>query len=349
MKIAVIAITHKGADLGLKIGLALKGDVYLKQRAPLEKWCREHGEFPLKAEVFSNSLGDLVEKIFYAYEGLVFIMACGIVVRSIAPYLKGKTKDPGVVVLDEKGSFAISLLSGHIGGANRLAEKISVITGCTPVITTATDVNKVISFDLYAMDNNCIIENIEDLKYISSTLVNGGSVGLYTDCKVKSEFSSNIIQIGTCPMVVAITNSMDIPVKAERLLILRPKNLYLGIGCKKGKRKEEIENAVMRYLEENKKSILSVKKVSSIDLKREEKGIIEFCKERGIQFVTHIVEDIKSIEDKFTTSDFVKQITGVGNVAQPCAVLAGENARIICSKKAFDGITLALAEEEFFV
>ncbi|NSW91382.1 MAG: cobalt-precorrin 5A hydrolase [Firmicutes bacterium] len=346
MKTAVIALTRKGSELALKIGYALNTDVYIKNE--LINKCVLNGDMVL-IHPFATDFGKLVKKIFPLYEGLVFIMACGIVVRSISPYLKSKMDDPAVVVVDEMGRFSISLLSGHMGGANKLAEKVSAVTGGIPVITTATDINNVIAFDVFARENGCTIENISCLKYISSELVDGGSVSLYTDCNLRGILPPNIVKYEAgqfCKMAVALSNRTDMPVVAEKVLILRPKNLILGIGCKKGKTREEIESAVVNFLQRNGKSILSVRRVASIGLKARETGIIDFCKDRGIEFVTYPAERIKPIEEKFKTSEFVRKVTGVGNIAESCAVLAGENARLVCSKTVYDGITLALAEEE---
>jgi cobalt-precorrin 5A hydrolase len=350
MKTAVIALTQKGAELALKIGCVLDTDIYVRQRGDNVSFqkCIINGEIVL-VHPFSSNFGNLVERVFHSYEGLVFIMACGIVVRSIAPYLESKGKDPAVVVMDEMGRHVISLLSGHLGGANELTTKVSAITGGIPVITTATDINNVIAFDVFARNNNCAIENICVLKYISSELVNGGKVGLYSDCDLRGVLPPNITRCEPGQKyqnTVVISNKTDISLKAEKTLILRPKNLILGIGCKKGKSREEIEKAVKAFLQKNHRSILSVRKVSSIDLKAREKGILEFCADKGIEFATFSAEAIRSIENEFKTSEFVKKVTGAGNIAETCAVLAGEKAGLVCSKTVYSGITLALAQEE---
>ena len=346
MKIAVIAITKKGAETALKIGYAFKADIYIKGDI-IDKFIL-NGDMVL-IHPFTTNFKKLIEKVFSLYDGFVFIMACGIVVRSIAPYLKSKTKDPAVVVVDEMGRFSISLISGHIGGANKLAAEVSSVTGGIPVITTATDVNNVIAFDMFAKENNCNIENINCLKYISSELVNGGRVSLYTDCNLRGILPPNVTPYKAgehCKAAVVLSNALDIPVIAEKTLFLRPKNLIIGIGCKKGKSRKDIEEAVMDFLKNNRKSILSVRCLASIDLKAEEKGIIEFCNDKKIEFLTYSAEKIRPIEQYFKTSEFVKKVTGIGNVAETCAVLAGDNAKLVCPKKVYEGITLALVEEE---
>jgi len=347
MKTAVIALTKKGAAIAAKIGRLMDADIYVKNDV-MERVI-------IKGEVvvmhpFSVDFRGMIEKMFSVYDALVFVMACGIVVRSIAPYIKDKRTDPAVVVVDELGRFAISLLSGHIGGANRLAGIVADILGGIAVVTTATDINGVIAFDELAAENDCAIENINDLKYISSELVNGGNVCLFSDCRLNGVLPPNIQPYAPeskARFAVVLSNSLDVPVTAEKTLYLRPKNLILGIGCKKGKQKHEIQEAVENFLsEKNKKSILSVRCVSSIELKAGEKGILEFCKERNIPFKTFSAENIREIEHRFPVSDFVRKTAGVGCVAEACAVLAGNVPRLICRKTAYNGITLALAEEE---
>jgi cobalt-precorrin 5A hydrolase len=346
MKTAVISLTLRGAELALKIGYQMKADIYVKNQY-IEKYVMSDKLFLVHP--VTTEFSTLIEKLFKSYDALVFVMACGIVVRSIAPYIRDKVNDPAVLVVDEKGQHVISLLSGHIGGANKLAKEVAQMTGGVPVITTATDVNDVIAFDVFAVENGCTVENIKDLKYISSELVNGGEVGLYTDCTVSGTLPGNVIveqPPGSCKYGVVLTNALDIPYKAEKLLIIRPKNLILGIGCRKGVSVEAIESAVEDFLKKNNRSLLSVKLLASIDLKKEEKGIIEFCKKTRIEFRTFSAEVIKSIEDRFTASPFVKKNVGVGSVSEACAVMGGDNARLICSKTIYKGITLALTEEE---
>ena len=345
MKTAVISLTLRGTELALKIGCRLKADIYAKNRF-VEKCVIKDELFLIHP--FTTEFSTLIEKVFNSYDALIFVMACGIVVRSIAPYIKDKVSDPAVVVVDEKGQHVISLLSGHIGGANKLAREVAWLTGGVPVITTDTDVNEVMAFDVFAVENGCVIENIEDLKYISSELVNGGEVGLYTDCPLSGFLPDNVIKDeppGSCKYGVVLSNSVSVPYKAEKVLYIRPKNLILGIGCKKGTPKEAIESAVDDFMKRNNKSLLSVKYLASIDLKKDEKGIVEFCKDKGIEFRTFSAEVIKSIENRFATSAFVKKSVGVGSVSEACAVIGGGDAKLICPKTAYKGITLALAEE----
>lgn len=338
MSTAVVSLTKNGAKLALEIGQKLQADVYIKE-AFMEQYVSD--ENPLRVIPIAENFASLVKKIFHSHEGLVFVMACGIVVRSIAPYIKDKSTDPAVVVVDEKGKHAISLLSGHLGGANRLAVQVAAVTGGTPVITTATDVNQVTAFDLFAVGNDCAIENLEELKYISGALINGEKVALHTDCFIEGAIPENIVpgESGlSCG--VLLTNSTKQPAEEKHVLKLRPRNLILGIGCRKGVAVEAVED----FLQRNGKSILSIKCLASIELKKDEEGIRTFCEKRQIPFVTLPAEKLQRVEDRCSTSDFVKQAVGVGSVSEACAIAVEEGARLLCGKTVYKGITLALAQ-----
>lgn len=342
MSTAVVSLTKNGAKLALEIGQKLQADTYIKEEF-MEQYVPN--ENPLRVIPIAENFASLVKKIFHSHDALVFVMACGIVVRSIAPYIKDKSTDPAVVVVDEKGKHAISLLSGHLGGANRLAVQVAAVTGGTPVITTATDVNQVTAFDLFAVENDCAIENLKELKYISGALVNGEKVALHTDCSMEGAIPENIVpEESGLSCGVLLTNSTEQQAEEKHVLKLRPRNLILGIGCRKGVTAEAIEEAVEDFLQKNGKSILSVKYLASIELKKDEQGIRAFCEKRQIPFVTLTAQKLQQVEDRCSTSHFVKQTVGVGSVSEACAIAAEEEARLLCGKTVYKGITLALAQ-----
>jgi cobalt-precorrin 5A hydrolase len=345
MRVAVIAITKNGAKTALKLGSELYADIYIK-----EEFINNIGE-KQKIYPITGGLTELTGRIFIEYDAFVFVMAVGIVVRIISTFIKDKRYDPAIVVLGEKGEFVISLLSGHIGGANKLAEKVAGLTGGRAVITTSTDVNNVIAFDVFAGDNDLEIENFSELRYISSELVNGHNIKLYCDLELDGVLPKNVIKYDSCDdltirCAVVITNKLDVNSGCGHVLYLRPKNLILGIGCKKGTTKDQIEAAINDFMLINKMSILSLKSVATIDLKKDEPGIRDFC--AGYKLSLSIVkkDEIKRVEDNFKGSCFVKEKIGVSSVAEPCAVLGGMNTKLICGKTKYNGITLALAEEE---
>ncbi len=387
-----MALTRKGTETAVRIAKQLKSDVFIKEeflsygKGLLEAGCVRVEEKRIRAEgvdmsqanedIGSNQaisiegipqgFKEFVGKLFGRYDGIIFVMACGIVVRSIAPYIQSKKSDPAVVVLDEKGMNVISLLSGHIGGANTLTYQVAGITGGNPVVTTATDINEIVSLDVFAKNNGLKIESFELLKSISGHLVNGGKIGLYSDYSVKYELNEDgfykhpeyigvvftqktkeiiIKEQDSLEYWVALTNKEYLEILNKEILYIRPKNLVIGIGCKRNTPAEQIHKAVSDFLKEAQRSIASVKNMATIDIKMREEGIVEFCNSNKIELVEVSKERIKSVERNYACSDYVRKIVGVGCVAEPCAVLAGKGAELIVKKKVYSGITLALAED----
>jgi cobalt-precorrin 5A hydrolase len=344
VKTAVYALTALGVSLGAKIAAATHADLYVPPR-----YVKNVVVPGTTAIVTDQGHTACIRKLFSSYEELVFVMACGIVVRGIAPLLQSKVSDPAVVVVDEKGMHAISLLSGHIGGANDLAVRVSAITGGTPVITTATDVNQVAAFDLIARDNNCIIENIGALRHISASLLNGETVSLWSDCRMEGSLPLGVVPASggeTPDCAVLLSNRTDIDIPATWLLKLRPRNLVIGIGCKKGIPAPKLHQAVMDFLHRCARSPLSVFMLASIDLKAREEAILQLAQELNVEFRTFSAFELQHYDAGQTDSEFVRNVTGTGSVAEAAAILAGASSTLLCGKTIYPGITLALAEEE---
>jgi cobalt-precorrin 5A hydrolase len=344
MKLAVIALTKNALSLGARLSAGIEADLYGPPR-----WLTNVDAVGLKIGPIDRKFGEFVGKIFDAYEGLVFIMACGIVVRSIAPYLQSKTTDPAVVVVDEQGRYAISLSGGHWGGANELAKRAAAFLSGQAVITTATDLRRVVAFDLVAKANEWVIENYSDLKTVSAALLNGEPVGFFTDCRLTGGLPPPLYPgRGGQPAryAVLLSNSTGWQIAADLTLLVRPRNLIIGIGCKKGTGAARIAASVTDFLAKNHKSRPALKLMATIDLKASEPGIVEFCQTNSLPLGTFSPEAIRQVEGQLSFSPFVHQTVGVGGVAEPCALLGGVRTRLVCPKTVYPGLTLALAEEE---
>ncbi|WP_129596163.1 cobalt-precorrin 5A hydrolase [Anaerophilus nitritogenes] len=338
---AIITLTKGGACLGYRLLKNMDNTVlYVNSKFII----KEDNIYPIK-EKFS----DFVSKLFNQYECLIFIMATGIVVRTIAPNIKDKKADPAILVLDEKGKNVISLLSGHIGGANEYTKHIAIILGANPVITTASDVNDSIAIDTLSMMIGGEIENFSDATKITAHIVNGEKVGIDSDIPINIPLPENIVyikdHIKNCIGMIYITNKEKIKPIAIDQVIIRPKNIILGIGCRRRKSKEEILKAIDDCLEKLNISKKSIKHIATVDLKKDEKGLIEAAKELKIPLMIIAREEIKKVQDQFEGSEFVKKITGVGAVCEPVAYLSGKDGNFIQNKKKYDGITIAVFEE----
>ncbi|MEG0875177.1 MAG: cobalt-precorrin 5A hydrolase [Clostridiales bacterium] len=335
MKTAIIALTKNGTQTAIKLGKLMKSDIYVKY---------PHEEKGIN--VFSLSLKELVKDIFDEYEAFILIMATGIAFRTFAPYIKTKDCDPALIVMDEKAQFAISLLSGHLGGANELTQEIAELIGAIPVITTATDVNKTIAFDLVAKKNNCAIENIGATKFISGALVNGETISLHCPYPILGQLPKEVTDYTKDPQenVVTISNKIE-QLPQNHVLYLRPKNLVLGIGCRRNTPFSTIEKAFTEFMSQEKYSILSIKAIASIDLKKGETGILALAEKYKLPFITFTAEDLNKYTIESDGSQFVKETTGTASVSQSAALAMCKNGKTVIKKTICQGITLSLAEE----
>lgn len=296
--IALISFTDRGQTLAERLANALDGQaVRCNQGQSLDGWTQEH---------------------FQTGNALIFVGAAGIAVRAVVPYVKSKTTDPAVVVVDEAGRFAIPILSGHLGGANGLVRKIAALCGAVPVITTATDLSGAFAVDQWAKKQNCAILNPEGIKSVSGTLLAGGNVELCSPWPVAGEPPEGIS------------------------LRLMPKIAVLGVGCKRGTPQAVLE-AAFAALPIHPASFC---KVCTIDLKQNEPGLLAFCRAHGLELETFSAAELQGAPGEFSPSEFVERVTGVDNVCERAAVL-GSGGRLLLKKRAGNGVTMAVAVKPF--
>ena len=314
--------------------------IYTKEKYNNGVFKNTTGEF----ENITGDFGSFVKIVFNKHEVLVFIMAAGIVVRSIAHLLTDKTNDPGVLVVDEKGRFVISLLSGHIGGANAACLELAGILNAQPVITTASDLNDRLSVDMLAKEHGLIIDDMGMAKTITVMIVNEEKVALISDAAMsippyldsKESEAEGIIYIGNKKRIFSKP--------AVRLI---PKNITLGIGCRKNIPPKQVIGFVEETLNELNIDERSIKAIGTIELKKDEEGIIKTSEHFACPLRLMSKENINEVEEKFSKSEFVKSITGAANVSESCAYLASDKqGKFLVQKKISAGITLSVFEEE---
>lgn len=336
MKISIISLTESGRILSGKIA------DFMGNSHDIRRYCfwKHTDNF---AETFDN-LSELIKKIFNISDGIIFICACGIAVRIISPYIATKTSDPAVIVMDNEGKFIIPVLSGHIGGANRIAEILAKKLNAVPVITTATDTGGKFSPDSFAVANNLIIEDIEISKIIASEILDNNKIGFVSDFEYKNiphEISLDKkehigIYIGTCDI-------KPFPVT----LRLVPKNVVVGVGCKRGTPYEIIERRISESLISAGISPKRIAGLATIDIKSGETGIIEYCQKNKLILEFYTAEELMSVSGNFTSSDFVLKTTGTDNVCERCAVKSG--GKLIMRKNSGCGVTVAAAEKDLTI
>ncbi|OOM75671.1 cobalamin biosynthesis protein CbiG [Clostridium puniceum] len=360
--ISIICPSPKGKEIALQLQKNLGAELYIKEY-----------EEKLKKDF---NLSDITKKVMKTSKGIIFISSTGIAVRAIAPFLEGKDKDPGVVVVDLACKYAINILSGHLGGGNELTIKIAEILKVKPIITTATDNLGIIAPDVLAKKNGLIIENLKKAKYIASLLVEEKTVGIKDDYNeieigkgyeivqelrenciwithnlkfnLNNKFISNEvnnIKINRNIILSRYNDCLTEENKAEELnyskiLRLIKKDLILGIGCRRDTAYEKLYDFINTSLIKYNLDIKAVVAIASVDVKKDEAGIIELAEKFDCPFKTFSREEIKTVQDKYERSEFVLKTLGVTGICEPSVDLAG--GEVIISKVKKEGMTLAI-------
>ncbi|QEM66813.1 cobalt-precorrin 5A hydrolase [Geobacter sp. FeAm09] len=352
MRVAVIAITRNGAQLGQRLRGGLPA-------AELHVSSRYAGQAGTVRRLFDPAdLKALAASLWKEYDGFVFIMAAGIVVRMIAPLLESKETDPAVVVMDDAGKFAISLIAGHLGGANELAERCAFIAGARPVITTATDVNGLPSFDLLAKEQGWVIDDIGRVKVLNRLLLDGEEIAVVdptgkTRCwlcgRGKASFHDTFAEAMDSPArgFLFVTNR-HLPPQTQpgNLLILRPSNLVLGIGCNRGTSVDDIDAFVTAQLKRIFLSRKSVRLVATVAVKRDEEGLIAFAERLGVPLAFFGSDELNAVAVPSPPSPHAMAAVGASGVAEPAAILGSGGGRLLLKKVKSENVTLAVAEME---
>ena len=338
-KIAILSISKNGKILGLKIKKKISN-------AHLYYVKKDVVEDEDNVIYINKKLKEFVPEIFGKYDYIIFIMASGIVVRTIAPLIKNKFSDPAILVSDEKGKNIISLLSGHMGGANEMTLYISNLLNSNPVITTATDVNNKSSLDMIAKKLNAHIYDFRNkVLKINSMLVNDEVVNLFIDGDYDIDTRGfnicKLDEINNLDEVVVISNKKNLNLINNNILKVVPKNIVIGIGCRKNMDKEYMINSLSDFLHKQNIDINSIKEIGSIDVKKNEEALINLSIYLNVPFKTFTAEEISKVEHLYEKSDWVKQNVGVHSVAEPVAHLLSDG-NLIIKKYKYNGITFSV-------
>lgn len=326
--IAVVAFTRRGFALGKRLSEALGAKLWFCGALAKELGAQSAG-----------ALGDWTRARFSDAESIVFIGAAGIAVRSIAPHVKDKFTDPAVVSVDEAGAFAVPLLSGHVGGANALAKRIAGITGGQAVVSTATDVNRQFAVDVWAKEQGLVLCEREAAKAVSAAILEGKPVGFVSQWPVSGKMPAGL-GVEAADIGVCIAESMKNSPFATTLHLV-PRAVTLGVGCRRGTSREQLELALAQFLEENSLPLAAITQLASIDLKQDEAGLLALAEAHGLKTIFYCADELQKEPGDFPASPFVSKTTGVDNVCQRAAQRAG--GTIFIPKTICQGVTFAAA------
>lgn len=338
----IVALTPAGAALGQRLGRKLAGAVL---------WLpgKLGGDYP-EARRF-DSLKTVFAQAFTAGPALVGIMATGIAVRHLGPLLRGKDSDPAVVILDEGGQFAISLLSGHLGGANELARQVAGLLGATPVITTASDVQGLPAVDVLAAGLDLTIENLAGVKEIQMALLHRQPVRLvdegghlqqalegWPDLFVKEpEEPESLGRPG--PAVYVGYREYEWPAGWLRL---RPRLLVAGVGCNRGTPAAEILAFLREIFSGWHLAPGSLRCLASITAKQDEAGLVAAARELGVEVRWFTKEELEQMPAP-NPSAVVRRHMGVASVCEAAALKAAGVEKLLVPKQKRGNVTLAVA------
>ena len=362
MKAAVISFTAKGAAKNRDLTALLQKQIS----------CTGYSfyKYTLEGQTAFRNVGSLTEILFSSCELLIFIGAAGIAVRAIAPFIREKDQDPAVLVMDEHALHVISLLSGHLGGANDWCRQLALLTGAEPVITTATDLNNVFAVDLFARDNGLFIENRDGIKEVSGRLLHGEKVGFYSELPWEGRLPEMLVPcekggdgllrpqrgeensgqpecgienngLPECGIVIsARPHAVHFPVTCRLAL----QDLTVGIGCRKGVAGAEISAFLEAVFQKYGLDKRRIARFASIRLKEKEPGILELAFAERLPFVTFTAQELEAVPGTFAASGFVRKTVGVDNVCERAAVLGSGGGKLLVPKQAAGGITIAAAQ-----
>ncbi len=318
MKIGILAITEGGKRLAAQITKEMEDTTLL---------------------VSKRGVAATLAENWQRYDGFICIMATGIVVRSLAPLIQDKRRDPCIVVMDQKGRYAISLLSGHLGGGNELAYRAAAICGGEPVITTASDTLGLVSLDLWARDCQ-LAATKETLTRASSELVKRGSLQVFSE-----------VEIQPLPQGLLLVTELEdadiiISHRIQEKLTFHPRNLVVGVGCNRGTPLKEFEDALEELFQEIGCSTLAIRNLASIDLKNDEDGLLAFGEKNGWHIDFYSKEEINTLSDLEISHAALKAVGAIG-VAEPTVLLSAQNNILLSRKRKWQNITMAVAQASF--
>jgi cobalt-precorrin 5A hydrolase len=357
-EIAIVAITRRGVETALKINKALYMSGLTSKVYALKKY-KQKG-----VVVMEKSFGEFVDEHYSNIDAFVSVMATGITIRTVAPFLKSKLTDPAVVGVDVAGKFVISLLSGHLGGANELTRTIADGIGATPVITTASDVTGKMCVEDIAKTLHLTIENPQSLVAVNSTIVNNcdrvviilvgdvaipiPALGCYEIKRVKNiSLTLNIINnydagiIITKPYEILSISKIQKP-----FTILKTRKIVVGLGARKDSSTKSIVEAVEKALENVQLLLGRVDSFATVDIKKDSEQFIAAVEQLGgtLEFLS--VDTLHSLthSDLSPDSVMVQEKIGVGGVCERAAlIVAGKKSRLLLKKTKLNGVTVAIA------
>lgn len=334
MRMAIISVSNRGKELALK----------LKEKLDMDSTV-------IRCDLYHKDVRKYFPILFSEYDAIIAIMASGILIRSIAPLIESKVTDPAVINIDDNGKFVISTLSGHLGGANELAGKISRLIDAAPVITTSTDVNRKLGIDVLARDLYLSIDDTKEILHFNKAILEGREISLTVNPGKDFTYLFEYLNDNTLEINVSIYYSSRVsPNEIHATLdghemTLTERKVVVGIGCRRGKECKFLLDGFAKSLDELNMSPSRVNMLASAEIKKDEKGILELSERLDIPVEFVSIDRLKLFESRdVSKSDFVYSKFGIYGVCEPSAlIMAGFDSRLIYKKTSYGGVTISVA------
>jgi len=342
MKIAIVTINNPSYESALKLLPYLDGN-----ECHIFNKVKDGENF----HIFKK-LDDILPTAWEKFDAIICLLAMGAVVRKIAPFLKNKSTDPAVLVMTLDLKRVVPLLSGHLGGANELADSLSSkIDGCVNFVTTASDQIDVFAFDMFAKKYGYEISNLKSLAEVANTIINNKQVQVVTYPAIIDEIKSFagyreqhfkfVMPDDFKSLDDTLPTVYIVPQKLRcSSLQIHPKNIVLGLGMNRGTSKEEISNSVKRFCFEHSLEFENISKLASFSAKSDEVGLLEYAKDMCLDIEFFNEEDINSLTQNFSPSQATK-FFNIKGVAEPASLLASEHKTLFLSKRIYGNVTVA--------
>ncbi len=348
-KVAIVAITKNGIGIAKNLKAKfLSWQVFVPSK---------FSDNDSRINWFEDSTTTKVGELFKNYEALVCIFSLGAVIRLVAPHMKDKKTDPAVVVIDDTGKFAISTLSGHLGGANKLTYDIAEAIGATAVITTAADVNKTIAVDLVGKEFGWQIDDDSNVTKVSAFMVNEEKIGVFQDAGErdwwlpKRELPKNVQIYSTieemarsdCRGFLIISDKVMQDKKLlERAVVYRPKTLVVGVGLHWDTSKDTIREGIEFCFSRFEISTKSIAKFASISKEAQVAGLRELADEMRISVDYYEKQELARITIP-NPSEVVQTFEGTPSVSEASAIKSSGGRLIVEKQKFPPNLTIAVA------
>jgi cobalt-precorrin 5A hydrolase len=346
-KVAIICITKNGINIAKRIKEKIpSASIYSQSK---------HKDSSDGIIWFEKNTKNMVEEIFKEYDSIICIFSLGAVIRLISNLLVDKKTDPAVIVIDDKANFVISALSGHLGGANALSKSIADILNSTAVITTAADVNETIAVDLLGNNFQWRIENFENVTKVSAHMVNEEKIGVYQDAGEPKWWDKELPKNVTVVQNIDELTSDDFkagliisdkiiadPILVRKSVIYRPKSLVVGIGFHWDTTQADIEEGIMKVLEENGLSFLSIRNLSTINRGKSPITLGAFSDKHGIPLEFFDKDKLSNVTVP-NPSELVKKYEGTSSVSEASSILSSGGDLIVSKQKFPPNLTVAVS------